>query len=299
MKNPSAILTSDWHLREDKPTCRTDDFWEVQWNKVDWIAELQHQYNCPVLHAGDLFHHWKPSPYLLSTAIEHLPNKFWTVYGQHDLPQHNMDLAYKCGIFVLYKAGKIRLLPGRHWNQSFEQMNRYESTSDFLFKRVEDIDINRNILVWHDFTYIGKEPFPGAKGKAHVKLEKYKQFDLIVTGDNHQSFTLRGTTGNLLVNPGNITRQSAAQIDFRPKVYLWFAETNTVEAIEIPAPYDVITREHIEVKQEHDKRMEAYISKMDTNWELTTNFDDNLERFFQTNRVRRQVKDIIYKCKEQ
>ena len=283
MKRPDAILTSDWHLREDKPTCRTDDFWEVQWNKVDWIAELQQQYNCPVIHAGDLFHHWKPSPYLLSMSIEHLPDQFYTVYGQHDLPQHSLELKYKSGIYALEKANKLKVLSETSWGQKPNNGSLFFATK---------------ILIWHDFTYIGKEPFPGAKGKAHAKLEKYKQFDLIVTGDNHQSFTLRGTTGNLLVNPGNITRQSAAQIDFRPKVYLWYAEDNIVEAIEIPAPYDVITREHIEVKQEHDKRMEAYISKMDTNWELTTNFDDNLERFFQTNRVRRQVKDIIYKCKE-
>jgi len=287
MKKPSAILCSDFHLREDKPTCRTDDFWKAQWNKIDWITKLQHQYNCPVIHAGDLFHHWKPSPYLLRETIKHLPNRFYTIYGQHDLPQHSLELRNKSGISVVEQAGKLNVLNEASWGQ------KPDKGSIIVPNRWD-----KKILVWHDFTYIGKEPFPGAKGKAHTKLEKYKQFDLIVTGDNHQSFTLRGTTGNLLVNPGNITRQSAAQIDFRPKVYLWYAEDNIVEAIEIPAPYDVITREHIEVKQEHDKRMEAYISKMDTNWELTTNFDDNLERFFQTNRVRRQVKDIIYKCKE-
>ncbi|KKL99820.1 hypothetical protein LCGC14_1810530, partial [marine sediment metagenome] len=85
---PDLILTSDWHLREDTPICRTDDFWSAQWNKVDQVMALQSKYDCPILHAGDLFHHWKPSPYLLSETIDHLQgSRFYTVYGQHDLPQ--------------------------------------------------------------------------------------------------------------------------------------------------------------------------------------------------------------------
>ena len=108
VKPPSTILASDFHLREDHPVCRTDDFWQAQWKKVDFVSELQEKYDCPVLHAGDLFDFWKPSPYLLTETIKHLPNKFFTVYGQHDLPQHNLKLAYKCGINTLAEAGKLK-----------------------------------------------------------------------------------------------------------------------------------------------------------------------------------------------
>ena len=101
MKNPTAILTGDWHLREDSPTCRTDDFWTTQWEKVDFVSDLQKKYNCQVIHSGDLFNHWKPSPYLLNKTMRHIPKEFYTVYGNHDLPQHNIELADKCGINVL------------------------------------------------------------------------------------------------------------------------------------------------------------------------------------------------------
>jgi len=282
MKKPDAILTSDWHLREDQPTCRTDNFWEAQWKKVAFIREYQLRYDCPVLHAGDLFHHWKPSPHLLSMAIEYLPEEFYTVYGQHDLPNHNLDLDHKSGIHTLLKAGKLQVI-GVHWGQKPNQSKVLRIKS-------------KKIIIWHNFTYIGKEPFPGAKGKAFIKLKKYGKYDLIVTGDNHQSFYLYGDNGNLLVNPGNITRQVADQINFKPKIYLWYAESNTVEAIELPIETGVITREHIERKQKRDERIDAFVSKLNTDWNMSLNFEDNLNKFFEKNRIRKQVKDIIYKA---
>ena len=83
-KTPSAILCGDFHLREDTPVCRTDDFWAAQWDKVLEIKELQEKYKCPVIHSGDLFNHWKPSPYLLSTTMWGMPEHFHTIYGNHD-----------------------------------------------------------------------------------------------------------------------------------------------------------------------------------------------------------------------
>lgn len=212
-KKPDSILCSDFHLREDQPTCRTDNFPKTQWIKVDFIRNLQIEHDCPVIHAGDLFHHWKPSPYLLSETIQHLPDNFWTVYGQHDLPQHNLDLAYKCGINTLEKAEKLIILKGTHWGQSKPADQEIWSYSERNIIRAYS---ERNILVWHIMTYQGKKPWPDCVDPTATKLlRKYPEYDLIVTGDNHQSF-VEEYEGRLLVNPGSITRQTAAQSDHKP-----------------------------------------------------------------------------------
>ena len=78
-KTPSAIFCSDMHLREDTPTCFIGDFQKEQWDAVDFIYDLQTKYNCEVYHAGDLFHTWKSSPWLLSMATQHLPKRFFTI----------------------------------------------------------------------------------------------------------------------------------------------------------------------------------------------------------------------------
>ena len=281
MKKADLILTSDWHLRDTVPVSRTDDFWEAQWKKVDAVSELQKEHNCYVAHGGDLFHHWKPSPYLIREAIKRLPNKFYTVYGQHDLPKHNFELRHKSGISVLEQAGKLTVFDEGNWGQV----------------PVNGVVINgRKVAVWHNFTYVGKDPFPGITSpKSHVLLERY-DFDLILTGDNHQSFVTSGLKGNILVNPGSLTRQTAAQIDAEPCVYLWYSSDNSLKRVVLPYTKNVVSREHIELKKEHDEKMLAYISKMDTDWQLSANFTENLTRYMQANRIRREVKEVIYEC---
>lgn len=283
-RRPDAILTSDWHIREDQPTCRTDDFELAQWKKIDIIKHLQQQYDCPVLHAGDLFHHWKPSPYLLSKTMEHLPDKFFTVYGQHDLPQHNLDLAHKCGINTLATAELLRVLDECHWGQKPEVI----SWIDPLYKQT--------VLVWHRMTYIGKPPYPGCTDPvAGALLRKYPQFSLILTGDNHIPFTTEHE-GRLLVNPGSLTRQTASQADHRPRVYLWYADTNTVEPYYLTIDPEVVSREHIERKEQRDDRIDAFVSQLDGQWDIGLSFEENLQQFIQANQIKSSVVEIINKA---
>ena len=77
-KTPDAILTADWHLRDDVPVCRTDDYWAAQWTKIEFIVDLANEYDCPIYNAGDIFHKWKASPYLLYHTIYQI-NKMQTI----------------------------------------------------------------------------------------------------------------------------------------------------------------------------------------------------------------------------
>lgn len=285
VKHPSAILCSDFHLREDPPVCFTGDWHQEQWKAVELIRNLQAQYKCPVLHAGDLFHHWKPSPALISQALWFLPEDFYSIYGQHDLPQHSWELREKSGLHTLEVAGKIKVLKECHFGQ--EPNDNYKKLT---------ID-GKLILVWHHLTYLTK-PFPGAEGgMAEGILRKYPQFDLIVTGDNHCSFTVE-YQGRRLVNPGNLTRQTADQADYQPRVALWYAEDNSITWVNLPMQDDVISREHLDHKEERDKRIDAFVSKLDGDWEASMSFEQNLEEFFKTNKTRDDVKSIIYKSIE-
>lgn len=289
---PDVILTSDWHLRETTPLCRTDHFWKAQWDKVCEVAEIQRKYNCPVLHAGDLFHHWKPSPHLLSVAMELLPDDFYTVYGQHDLPQHNLELSHKSGIHTLEMAGKVKVLAKMHWGQEFVPYTEY-----FEIK-------GHNILTWHHMAYQVK-PFPGASGgMARGLLKKHPEYDLIVTGDNHKTF-VEEYERRLLVNPGSLTRQTSDQVDHEPCVFLYYVEgggstlNQRVEKVILKHEKGVISREHIEREERRDERIEAFISRLDKDWEAEMSFEDNLERFVQVNNVKPEVITIIQKAIEQ
>ena len=287
-RKPDLILCSDMHLREDTPTCFTGDFQKEQWAAVDCITLAQMQYNCPVIHAGDLFHHWKPSPWLLSMAIQHLPKVFYTIYGQHDLPQHNTELMSKSGIHTLNWAGALNVLTTCHYGEVPNEASIYWPPNR---------EPKVKILVWHHLTYLSK-PFPRATGgMAEGILRKYPQFDLIVTGDNHTSFTVE-YEGRRLVNPGNLTRQSAAQIDFKPSVWLWYAEDNSVQQVFLPIQEGVISREHLEHTEERDNRIDAFVGSLNNDWQAKMSFEDNLDEHFAVNNTRESVKIIIYKAIE-
>lgn len=281
MNKPDLILTSDWHLREDQPICRTDDFWKAQWDKVGQVIRLAADYGCPILHAGDLFHYWKPSPYLLSTAITYLVERFYTVAGQHDLPQHNLELYHKCGIKVLGVSTPLSFLRKGSFGQPPGKL------------KIKD----RIVGVWHKFVWDGKKiPWPGCdEMTAEQVLKKYTEFDLIVTGDHHKPFTER-LDGRLLVNPGCLTRQAADYADHLPRVYLWYAATNEVKVEYLDIEEGVVSRQHIEKREEIDKRIEAFISRLSDDWEVVVSFEENLKRFLATNRVRRSVVELIYKA---
>ncbi|NMC59973.1 MAG: metallophosphoesterase family protein [Candidatus Methanofastidiosa archaeon] len=284
----SAILTADWHLMETKPVCRTDDFWIAQWRKVDFVSDLQKQYDCPVIHSGDLYEYWKSSPSLLSETIKHLPKQFYTVLGNHDLPQHNLSLVEKSGVYTLEQAGSLKILKGLHWGQK-----------EFETPPTIEID-NRYILVWHSMTYVGKPPYPGCLDPtASNLLKKFEKFqlDLILTGHNHQAF-IAELDGRLLINPGSLTRQTADQMDFEPRVYLYYAESNTVKPIYLPIEEGVISREHLDIVEKRNDRIDAFINRLDGDWNITMSFEENLKAFFQANNVHESVKNLVYNAIE-
>lgn len=278
---PDAILTADWHLRENQPICRTDDFWGAQWKKVDAIRNLQIKHTCPVIHAGDLFDHWKPSPYLLTQTLLHSPQRFWTIYGNHDLPQHNLDLVHKTGVYTLISGfGEVNLLQnGVHWGQ--------------VPNRNAAIIADRNVLVWHVMTWTKRPPWPGCTDlPAEELLDIYHDYDLIVTGHSHKSFVVE-KEGRILVNPGSLTRQEADQISHTPRVYLWYAKTNTVKAVRLPMEENVISREHIERKEQRDERIEAFVERLNDDWDTGVSFEENLDRFEKKNKIQKPVMEII------
>lgn len=287
VQRPDLILTSDWHLREEPPVCRMDDFWEAQWKKVGQIMKLQNDFSCPVLCAGDLFHHWKPSPRLISQSIKYLPSEFYTVAGQHDLPQHNLDLIEKSGLFTLLTAGVLHWFKGSgNWGQ--------EVAPAFITPHTD-----RRVGVWHHFVWDGETlPWPGCDEMTALQvLKKYPEFDLIVTGDHHKPFTYE-YRGRLLVNPGCLSRQVADYSNHQPRVYFWYADSNTVTPHYLQIEEGVVSREHIQIKQERDKRLDAFVSRLSDNWEVGVSFEESLERFFSTNHIRKSVSELVLKAVE-
>lgn len=291
MKKVIAILTADWHLREDKPVCRTDDFEKAQWRKVDFVSSLQKQYDCVVLHAGDLFDYWKPSPYLLSQTFMHLPRKFYTVYGNHDLPQHSLSLKEKSGVYTLFTAGALEILPYFHYNQF--SVNEFHPITDTEYP-IKNVCVIHKMVYQHTLPWLGCTDYKANEFISTWKEKTGRKDKVLLTGDNHQSFVVEDQ-GITLINPGSLTRQKADQFDHQPCVYLLYSDY-TVEKKYVPFDETAVTREHLISKKEKDERLEAFVSSLNQDWEAELDFEKEVERFLMMNEIEGPVKEIVYKA---
>jgi hypothetical protein len=158
------------------------------------------------------------------------------------------------------------------------------------------------VALVHRLVYPSKTPpWPGAEESgtsAKRLLKKYPEYDLIVSGDNHESFVVEHQ-GRLLVNPGSMMRMTAAQIDHKPRLYLWRAKDNSVEEVFFPIEEGVVDRAHIEVQENQDERMDVFVSKLRHDIEIGFDFLHNLRQFISTNKVEEPIQKIIYQAVEE
>lgn len=306
-KSADAILTADIHLTNKTPVSRTDDYIQAQERKLKFLAGLsQENDNCLILCAGDVFDYWKASPWLCSWAHRHLPRNLVTIPGNHDLPMHSSAEYEKSALALLEIVGReISVLKG---DQSLYFPISGVEVFGIPFGMLKGYDPparegkHRRILLLHELIWPGTKP-PWAKGSysAAEILDRFDEdFDLIVTGDNHQSFVEKGEISTL-VNPGSMMRRTADQMDFQPKCYLYYAGDNSVVPVDFPVEQDVHNIEHLTGKKERDERIAAYVERMSFSERENTrflSFQDNLQTFFQENKTPRKVREIIWQYLE-
>ena len=275
-----AILTADWHIMEHQPPCRTDNFFLEQFYKMDQISILQEKYNCPVLHAGDLTEKARPSLYLVKLLMSRIPNKFFTILGNHDLPNHNIELFEKCAIALLSNSDKLTVLPFKHYGEK-----EYEECS-LTIK-------NKEILITHEMVWQGKSPWPGCTDpEIHELFDMYPDADLILSGHNHKTMTVE-QDGRLIVNPGSLTRHKADQTEHRPCVFLYDSIKNKAVPHYLKINADVMSREHIEVQKSKDLRLQKFIDNLKINDTKNISFEKNVERLLKDNKVSNKMETII------
>ena len=272
------LLTADWHLRDDVPECRLDgaSYFETQLQKVKWILDFAGKKKATILHAGDFFHSWKPSLYLINRVlalVSGYSEKIYIIPGNHDLPHHNEKELDHSGLGLLFRQ-------------------------DGLIRQGER---EISIIMAHQYVYASGEDAKqwekdaGCSALSFLKKKQKEGFDFVLTGDNHQSFIVRYGEG-ALINPGSLMRMTADQVSHRPRVYLWDAGEITEHFI--PIQKDVVSREHIERRAKREADISSFVKRLREDVELDLSFVKNLERFCKKNKVSEEVREILYTAME-
>lgn len=238
MNHVLAIATADVHLSLIPPTARSAELnWlecmDRQWREV---KALQRQHSptmgepLPVLIAGDIFDDGYKrdgsavAPELINLAIGMLPDRIYAVYGNHDLPGHNVENLRKSAYMTLVKAGKmIDLKPGKPveveglptplrlrgfpYGTELQPLEKHATDAFFI-----------DVAVVHRYCWVkGKGDHPKAKEEDRAKnlLASLAGFDVAVFGDNHIPFAF-----HQIANCGGFYRRTTLEREHEPSVWL-------------------------------------------------------------------------------
>jgi DNA repair exonuclease SbcCD nuclease subunit len=283
------LLTSDWHIRSDQPLCRLDDFQETQKKTLKEIRRIYVDSNCDyMIVAGDIFHRPRPIKpqeleVMISTIFKGCNVKF--IAGNHELLWHKFENFGKSSLAVL------NMIPG------FELLDQdSEEIKGFSF----GIDIKKSeekIAVIHKFCSENKLPFFINDGVLAKDLIEYG-YDLVVTGDNHKTFTFK-KDGCFVINPGCITRQNVGEIDYKPSVYIYSTDKKYPLKFELlDNKKSVIDTSHIENKKDRDARIESFVKKISGNVDIDLSYEENLKKYIADNKISKKVENKIFMALE-
>ena len=296
MIKADAILSADLHIRPDTPVGRIDDYFAAQEMKLNFIFDLSRKNECPILVAGDFGNKHQWPNWLLEWFIELSDGiELLLVPGQHDLPNHKLELLPRSGLGVLRADRTIKII----------EKQIFFLTNDYLIEPFpygteishRSASKEKRILAMaHQMVLENKPLWPGQKApKGHQLLKKFPEYDLILTGDNHNAFTVE-YKGRCLVNPGSMMRMTAAQEDHQPRVYLWWAKNNKIQPVYLPIEPNVISRVHIDIVKDRKSRMTALVNRVKDDVEIALSYKHNLENHFNKHKTRKRTIEKVWEA---
>lgn len=302
------LFTADIHLRPDVPVCRTDDFLKVQWQKFDQVQKYIELNQLAWVDAGDIFHKAQLPLVFVNQVLENMRERIVAgVMGNHDLPSHNIGRVGESAWGTLWASAYLEQVAG-------SEPVHIKIGSDHFPKERADVDIYGvsygeeipqpynddvfKVLVMHDMVYASKNDIiPNAPGSLAKKLLRdNKEYDLIVTGHNHQSFMVE-LNGRFLVNVGSMTRQTADQTDHKPRVVEWRPGWG-LKWYELDYKDGVISREHIEKQEQKDEELNAFVASLQDVEEVSLSFEENVETVIRESKPEKPVEDKVREAME-
>lgn len=291
----NLIISADWHIRSAIPKHRKDNFLLAQENKIKFILDLSKKYNAPIIIAGDIGDKPKWENWLLRKYIalfKSHPEKIYILPGQHDLPGHRLDKISQAalGVLIVSKA-VVPLLKNRSIEDCFIQPFPFgQKIKPVCFAKGKIQIAIIHTLVSKSKLWKKQENFISAKN-----LLKRNSYDIIISGDNHQSF-IEKYKDKILINPGSLMRSSISQYNHTPICYLLTTlPEKKIEKILIPVSESksIFDMSNLTTENKNDKRMETFVNSLDSDFEFEIKFRKNLRKFFLKNKTNKRIKNKI------
>jgi DNA repair exonuclease SbcCD nuclease subunit len=298
------LALPDLHITNRQPKRRCDNFEDAVFHKLEQIIYTSTEYKTDfVIQPGDIFDTDKASHYLVQKSLRCFRRikNFLCVFGQHDMRYHSKRRD-NTPLKVVSESGKIEIIDQKTEALQFG-VRIYGASWD------QDIPIPKkhdvpNILVLHKM--ISNRDYWNGNvdyNDARVFLKKWeKHYDVIISGDNHNSFMVSGKKG-VLINCGCMMRTKKDQINYKPHMYLVEIEKEGIKTERIN--FDVLPAEkafdlsEIEKEEEEDKELESFTEGISEDVEVAgLDFYKNVNAEVEKRDLEKSVVDIINEIME-
>ena len=275
----------DLHVTDKNPTNRKDIYLDEITRKMLW-AYAGPFADCDAVFApGDVFDSFRANDYLKQHLIRIFlegRKPVFVVYGQHDLRFHTSD-KWNTPLKVLEAAEAAVCVSSSPVN--FNGIYIYGASWGEDIPEIEDPDAF-NVLVTHRMIIKDEKLWEAQTGHtmAQVLLRK-NNFNLIVSGDNHQRF-VDSYKGKWLVNMGSIMRTRIDQENHRPAVAVFDTDTQELKEFEIPIkPFsEVFKVEEAMREKEESEELNSFIEGLQSTEDIEgLDFRKNVEQWFSEN----------------
>jgi DNA repair exonuclease SbcCD nuclease subunit len=289
------LVTGDWHIRASKPRYRMDkSYVDTEGRKLEWLFATAEKYNCSaILQPGDMFDSYDIPNYMKINLV----NKFraglpvYSIYGQHDLKYRN----HKDTVMSLFDTiGVVKVFDQPH-PVEIDDCNIYGSGWDEPVPNI--VNSNKvNILLTHEMIvgdgalWYGQEDYIEAKDA----LKKWDGFDLIVSGDNHQSFHYMNKK-RMLLNCGSLMRTSISQVDHKPVVWIYDSVTKTAECLEIPIDpiEEIMDLDLADTIKLNNKKLDEYNEYLSSDYSVELDFEKTVFNSVKINKVKGRTQAVV------
>jgi len=289
-----AIICSDLHLQLRPPLAREEepDWLAAMDRPLAEIRELVRKHKAIVLYAGDIFDRWNSPAELINWALEHLPSG-WSIPGNHDLPNHRLELVHKSAYGTMVRAGKLNDLSNKGL-----QIRNTLYIYGFPFGSVPKFERPKHkglvIGLVHEYLWQAGASYPGApkEQKLSKVAKRFKPFDVVVVGDNHIGFKRKLKGGTVVLNCGTVMRRKSNEAHYEPQCGL-IHESGKVSVHKFDISKDIITETVTEKEEKELKDMEDLVDGLSGLEASDLSFRDSIARAMKHKAVRPLVKQII------
>ena len=126
-----------------------------------------------------------------------------------------------------------------------------------------------------------------------LSMFKETDYDLIVSGDNHQSFVAQDKE-RVLFNCGSLMRHGADQIDHKPVFYVFNTDTKKFSTHFIPIKGKVFNEEELIIEKEKNKELDIFIKELQNDKAITgLDFKKNIISYCKSNKIKKNVTQVV------